>query len=159
MMRGSRELLVLNLSLPMLSPVADSPAFGRLITSTFSDDSTLMACGFSESYIRLWSLKQGGNGLRGLRMDFDSDSVGDGESSLSFSHSCVGWGWWEGGGAGRRSEERGGRRATRQRFGFLSQLAGGSRALSRLPTSFCLQLSDPAVEEQRVGEGKGAPND
>lgn len=36
-----------------------------------------MAAGFSESYIRLWNLK--GGKLPGLRTDFDSDTVTDGE--------------------------------------------------------------------------------
>jgi hypothetical protein len=54
-----------------------------LITSTFSEDSTLMAAGFSESYIRLWNLK--GGKLTGIRTDFDSDDINDGsfESILS----------------------------------------------------------------------------
>lgn len=43
--------------------------------STFSQDSSLMAAGFTESYIRIWNLK--GEKLRGLRSDFDSDSVRD----------------------------------------------------------------------------------
>lgn len=47
-----------------------------LITSTFSEDSTLMAAGFSESYIRLWNLK--GGKLTGIRTDFDSDDINDG---------------------------------------------------------------------------------
>lgn len=34
-----------------------------------------MAAGFTESYIRIWNLK--GEKLRGLRSDFDSDSVRD----------------------------------------------------------------------------------
>lgn len=43
--------------------------------STFSQDSSLMAAGFTESYIRIWNLK--GEKLRGLRSDFDSDTVRD----------------------------------------------------------------------------------
>ncbi|KAJ7071101.1 TFIID and SAGA subunit [Mycena amicta] len=42
---------------------------------TFSQDTSLMAAGFSESYIRLWSLK--GEKLRGLRSDFTSSSIKD----------------------------------------------------------------------------------
>lgn len=34
-----------------------------------------MAAGFTESYIRIWNLK--GEKLRGLRSDFDSDTVRD----------------------------------------------------------------------------------
>ncbi|KIJ21816.1 hypothetical protein PAXINDRAFT_105345 [Paxillus involutus ATCC 200175] len=41
----------------------------------FSPDITLMAAGFSESYIRLWSLK--GDKLKGLRNDISPDSVKD----------------------------------------------------------------------------------
>ncbi|KAI5123609.1 hypothetical protein M0805_003425 [Coniferiporia weirii] len=43
--------------------------------STFSQDSSLMAVGFSESYIRLWNLK--GEKLRGIRSDFDPNSIRD----------------------------------------------------------------------------------
>ncbi|GAA5841231.1 hypothetical protein JCM11251_003240, partial [Rhodosporidiobolus azoricus] len=43
-------------------------------TSLFSPDSSLLACGFSESYIRLWSLT--GKGLRGLRTDLGAEEVG-----------------------------------------------------------------------------------
>ncbi|KAF8905507.1 TFIID and SAGA subunit [Gymnopilus junonius] len=45
---------------------------------TFSPDTSLMAAGFAESYIRLWSLK--GEKLRGLRSDFTSSSVKDAAS-------------------------------------------------------------------------------
>ncbi|KAG1800992.1 uncharacterized protein HD556DRAFT_975920 [Suillus plorans] len=47
---------------------------------TFSPDLTLMAAGFSESYIRLWSLKN--EKLKGLRNDFSLSSVKD-SGSLS----------------------------------------------------------------------------
>jgi hypothetical protein len=39
-------------------------------------DTSLMAAGFAESYIRLWSLK--GEKLRGMRSDFSSNSIRDG---------------------------------------------------------------------------------
>ncbi|KZT06012.1 TFIID and SAGA subunit [Laetiporus sulphureus 93-53] len=42
---------------------------------TFSQDASLMAVGFSESYIRLWSLK--GEKLKGYRSDFQSNSIRD----------------------------------------------------------------------------------
>lgn len=42
----------------------------------FSQDSTLMAVGFSESYIKLWNLK--GEKLRGMRSDFQAAAVKDG---------------------------------------------------------------------------------
>ncbi|BGP40624.1 Transcription initiation factor TFIID subunit 5 [Rhodotorula kratochvilovae] len=45
-----------------------------LSTVTFSEDSTVMATGFTESYIRLWSLD--GKGLRALRTDLSEDEVG-----------------------------------------------------------------------------------
>ncbi|KAK7468822.1 Transcription initiation factor TFIID subunit 5 [Stygiomarasmius scandens] len=42
---------------------------------TFSQDTSLMAAGFAESYIRLWSLK--GEKLRGMRSDFSSSQIRD----------------------------------------------------------------------------------
>lgn len=42
---------------------------------TFSQDTSLMAAGFSESYIRIWSLK--GEKLRGYRNDFQPNNVKD----------------------------------------------------------------------------------
>jgi transcription initiation factor TFIID subunit 5 len=36
-----------------------------------------MAAGFAESYIRLWNLK--GEKLKGMRSDFQSSSIRDGE--------------------------------------------------------------------------------
>ncbi|KZP04152.1 TFIID and SAGA subunit [Athelia psychrophila] len=41
--------------------------------TTFSPDTSLMAAGFAESYIRIWSLK--GEKLRGLRSDFQASSI------------------------------------------------------------------------------------
>lgn len=43
--------------------------------STFSQDASLMAVGFAESYIQLWSLK--GDKLRGMRSDFDTNAIRD----------------------------------------------------------------------------------
>ncbi|KAF8971402.1 TFIID and SAGA subunit [Flammula alnicola] len=45
---------------------------------SFSPDTSLMAAGFAESYIRLWSLK--GEKLKGLRSDFSSSAVKDASS-------------------------------------------------------------------------------
>ncbi|KAL0071905.1 Transcription initiation factor TFIID subunit 5 [Marasmius tenuissimus] len=45
---------------------------------TFSTDTSLMAAGFSESYIRIWSLK--GEKLRGMRSDFSASSIRDSAS-------------------------------------------------------------------------------
>ncbi|RDB29258.1 Transcription initiation factor TFIID subunit 5 [Hypsizygus marmoreus] len=45
---------------------------------TFSPDTSLMAAGFAESYIRLWSLK--GERLYGMRSDFSSSSIKDASS-------------------------------------------------------------------------------
>ena len=42
----------------------------------FSPDTSLLAAGFSESYIRLWSLK--GEKLKGMRSDFQTSSIRDG---------------------------------------------------------------------------------
>ncbi|KIJ45050.1 hypothetical protein M422DRAFT_29906 [Sphaerobolus stellatus SS14] len=46
--------------------------------ATFSADSSLMAAGFSESYIRLFNLKQ--EKLRGLRSDFQESTIRDSAS-------------------------------------------------------------------------------
>jgi transcription initiation factor TFIID subunit 5 len=43
---------------------------------TFSQDVSLMAAGFAESFIRLWSLK--GEKLKGMRSDFASHAIKDG---------------------------------------------------------------------------------
>ncbi|GAA5893440.1 hypothetical protein JCM6882_008034 [Rhodosporidiobolus microsporus] len=43
-------------------------------TALFSADSSILAAGFGESYIRLWSLT--GKGLRGLRTDLGAEEVG-----------------------------------------------------------------------------------
>lgn len=43
----------------------------------FSPDTSLFAAGFSESYIRLWSLK--GEKLKGMRSDFQTSSIRDGQ--------------------------------------------------------------------------------
>ncbi|KAL6309885.1 TFIID and SAGA subunit [Sparassis latifolia] len=45
---------------------------------TFSQDTSLMAAGFAESYIRLWSLKS--EKLKGYRSDFQSNTVRDAAS-------------------------------------------------------------------------------
>ncbi|KAG7099138.1 hypothetical protein E1B28_001010 [Marasmius oreades] len=45
---------------------------------TFSTDTSLMAAGFSESYVRVWSLK--GEKLRGMRSDFSASSIRDSAS-------------------------------------------------------------------------------
>jgi len=44
-----------------------------LVSAQFSDDSTLLACGFSESHVRLWNLR--GEPLKGVRSDFDPDGI------------------------------------------------------------------------------------
>jgi transcription initiation factor TFIID subunit 5 len=50
--------------------------------STFSPDMSLMAAGFAESYIRIWSLK--GDKLKGLRSDFQASSIRDCEPIHQF---------------------------------------------------------------------------
>uniref|UniRef100_A0A0W0F5Q4 Putative TFIID and SAGA subunit n=1 Tax=Moniliophthora roreri TaxID=221103 RepID=A0A0W0F5Q4_MONRR len=45
---------------------------------TFSTDTSLMAAGFAESYVRIWSLK--GEKLRGMRSDFSASSIRDATS-------------------------------------------------------------------------------
>ena len=49
---------------------------------SFSPDTSLMAAGFAESYIRLWSLK--GEKLRGIRSDFSLSTVKDGKFCFNF---------------------------------------------------------------------------
>jgi WD40 repeat protein len=48
----------------------------RINCSSFSEDSTLMAAGFAESYIRIWNLKK--EKLKGLRSDI-SPHISDGK--------------------------------------------------------------------------------
>lgn len=48
-----------------------------LTCSRFSSDATLMAAGFEESYVQVWSLK--GEKLKGLRSDYELSSIKDGE--------------------------------------------------------------------------------
>jgi transcription initiation factor TFIID subunit 5 len=45
-----------------------------------------MAAGFSESYIRLWSLK--GEKLQGMRSDFAASNIRDGEMFKTLHHDC-----------------------------------------------------------------------
>jgi len=59
--------------------------FYRSPCCTFSPDTSLMAAGFAESYVRLWSLK--GEKLKGLRSDFSSNVVKDGQSGISMKKS------------------------------------------------------------------------
>lgn len=54
----------------------------RVPCCSFSPDVSIMAAGFSESYIRLWSLK--GEKLRGMRSDFQPTAVKDGLYSTFF---------------------------------------------------------------------------
>jgi transcription initiation factor TFIID subunit 5 len=49
----------------------------RVPCATFSQDNSLMATGFSEGYVRLWSLKN--EKLKGMRSDFQASSVKDGK--------------------------------------------------------------------------------
>ncbi|KAK4054652.1 Transcription initiation factor TFIID subunit 5 [Microbotryomycetes sp. JL221] len=55
-----------------------------LISTAFAEDSSLMAAGFSESYIRIWSLK--GEKLPTMRLDFDSDAVIDAKDMQKLRH-------------------------------------------------------------------------
>lgn len=43
--------------------------------STFSQDTSILAAGFTESYIRLWNIK--GDRLKGMRSDFQLSSIKD----------------------------------------------------------------------------------
>ncbi|KAH8835724.1 TFIID and SAGA subunit [Flagelloscypha sp. PMI_526] len=55
--------------------------------STFSEDTSLMAAGFAESYIRLWNLK--GEKLRGLKSDLPLNSVHDAQSLRKYREKKV----------------------------------------------------------------------
>jgi len=52
-------------------------ALCSLTCSTFSADASLMAAGFEESYVQVWSLK--GEPLRGLKENFEQSNIRDGE--------------------------------------------------------------------------------
>ena len=49
---------------------------GSLTATAISEDATLMATGFADSHIRIWSLK--GEKLRSATSDFDPASVNTG---------------------------------------------------------------------------------
>jgi len=70
-------------TLSYTSELVDDP-FGRVSSATFSADSALVAAGFTESYIRVWSTK--GEKLRALRSDFDLSEVKDRTSHLPRVH-------------------------------------------------------------------------
>lgn len=56
----------------------------RMTTARYSDDTTLLAAGFSESYIKLWNLK--GDSFEVLRSDNARSSGNDGASRVAESH-------------------------------------------------------------------------
>jgi len=64
-----------NTALPSVCAYTFHDALDGLNCSTFSEDSSLMAAGFTESYIRIWSLKK--DKLKGLRSDFNVNNVHD----------------------------------------------------------------------------------
>lgn len=72
-MQVIRKLFFL-FSLDLHSDGAHEGESCRLSTVSFSEDSSIMAAGFGESYIRLWSLT--GKGLKQLRTDLKGDEVG-----------------------------------------------------------------------------------
>jgi transcription initiation factor TFIID subunit 5 len=61
--------------LPSVCAYTYHDAVDGLTSSTFSGDLTLMAAGFEESYVQLWSLK--GESLRGFKNDFALPEVRD----------------------------------------------------------------------------------
>ncbi|KAG9024941.1 Transcription initiation factor TFIID subunit 5 [Tulasnella sp. JGI-2019a] len=65
-------------ALPSVCAYTFHDAPDGVCSSVFSQDSTLMAAGFSESYIRIWSLR--GDKLKGLRSDFNLSQVKDATS-------------------------------------------------------------------------------
>ncbi|SCZ89531.1 BZ3500_MvSof-1268-A1-R1_Chr9g10444 [Microbotryum saponariae] len=60
----------------------DRSFYPSLTTTAFSDDSTMMAAAFSDSYIRLWSLK--GGKLQAFKNDLNPDEVKEGQCQLNF---------------------------------------------------------------------------
>lgn len=64
--------------LPSVCAYTYHDAIDGLTSSTFSGDLTLMAAGFEESYVQLWSLK--GESLRGFKNDFTLSEVRDKQS-------------------------------------------------------------------------------
>ncbi|BGP25162.1 Transcription initiation factor TFIID subunit 5 [Rhodotorula toruloides] len=72
--KGEREDKRRGVAKPSVCLFTVHDAGESLTTISFSEDSTVMATGFSESYIRLWSLN--GKGLRALRTDLKSEEVG-----------------------------------------------------------------------------------
>lgn len=64
--------------LPSVCTYTYHDAVDGLTSSQFSPDLTLMAAGFEESYVQVWSLK--GENLRGLRNDFTLSEVRDKQS-------------------------------------------------------------------------------
>ncbi|TNY21852.1 WD40-repeat-containing domain protein [Rhodotorula diobovata] len=71
--RGAREDQRRGVGKPSVCLFTLHDTGDSLSTVTFSEDSTVMATGFTESYIRLWSLD--GKGLRALRTDLKEDEV------------------------------------------------------------------------------------
>ncbi|KAG8877972.1 Transcription initiation factor TFIID subunit 5 [Tulasnella sp. 332] len=65
-------------TLPSVCAYTFHDAPDGVCSSIFSQDSTLLAAGFSESYIRIWSLR--GDKLKGLRSDFNPSQIKDGSS-------------------------------------------------------------------------------
>ncbi|CAE6432688.1 unnamed protein product [Rhizoctonia solani] len=65
-------------ALPSVCAFTVHDAMDGMTCAGFSQDSTLMSVGFSESYIRLWNLK--GEKLRGMRSDFQVTGVKDASS-------------------------------------------------------------------------------
>lgn len=75
-LRDSRKRAALSpSSLPSICAYTFHNTHGNLNCVTVSEDATLMAAGFSESYVRLWSLE--GKELRGMRSDFNPALVND----------------------------------------------------------------------------------
>lgn len=64
--------------LPSVCAYTYHDAIDGLTSSTFSGDLTLMAAGFEESYVQIWSLK--GESLRGFKNDFTLSEVRDKQS-------------------------------------------------------------------------------
>ncbi|EJD55553.1 WD40 repeat-like protein [Auricularia subglabra TFB-10046 SS5] len=62
-------------ALPSVCAYTFQDASDSITCSTFSQDTTILAAGFTESYIRLWNIK--GERLKGMRSDFELSTVRD----------------------------------------------------------------------------------
>ncbi|CAD6971606.1 unnamed protein product, partial [Tilletia controversa] len=73
--------------LPSICAYTFHDAEDGVTCATFSEDATLMAAGFEESYVQIWNLK--GEPLRGLRSDFALSQIKDRDTLRKFRQRSV----------------------------------------------------------------------